>query len=149
MDASALFWIPAGPTPPGAIRVITPHPGEAARLLETSVTEVQHQRTQALQELSRRWGQCWVVLKGHLTLTGRAKGSLRVNNSGNPHLAQGGSGDLLAGYLAACLAQPDLQTDPARTIQYAVWKHGHAADQLNRHHPNWTVEDLAVVLGQS
>ena len=53
-----------------------------------------------------------------------------MNPTGNPHLAQGGSGDLLAGYLAGLLAQPALQLDPGRAIRYAVWQHGAAADKL-------------------
>jgi NAD(P)H-hydrate repair Nnr-like enzyme with NAD(P)H-hydrate dehydratase domain len=71
-----------------------------------------------------------VVLKGHQTLIGRSEGELFVNPSGNPHLAQGGSGDALAGYIAGLLAQTQLQADVAQTLRYAVWQHGHAADGL-------------------
>ena len=70
-----------------------------------------------------------------------------MNCSGNPHLAQGGSGDLLAGYLAGLLAQPALQKEPRRAISYAVWEHGAAADALQGRRPNWTVEDLEKELG--
>jgi NAD(P)H-hydrate epimerase len=147
VDASALEWLPSGPAASEAIRVLTPHPGEAGRLLQKSTAEVQADRALAVRELSRRYGQGRVVLKGHQTLVGRFREDLFVNSSGNPRLAQGGSGDLLAGYLGGLLAQPAWQADPGRTIRYAVWQHGAAADQLEAERANWTVEDLATVLG--
>ena len=55
-----------------------------------------------------------MVLKGHQTLIGRSAGEVSVNPSGNPYLAQGGSGDVLAGYLAGLLAQPALRADRLR-----------------------------------
>ncbi len=147
VDASALAWLPERSFRRDVIRCLTPHPGEAARLLRLPVAEVQANRPGAVRELSRRYGGCWVVLKGHQTLVGRATGDICVNSSGNPHLAQGGSGDALAGYLGGLLAQPALQADPARTIRYAVWQHGAAADHLQERRRNWTVEDLLVCLG--
>jgi hydroxyethylthiazole kinase-like uncharacterized protein yjeF len=145
VDASALAWLESGPTAE-ALRVITPHPGEAARMLGVTNSEVQGDRVNALRELSRRFGNCHVVLKGHQTMVGRDREEIAVNSTGNPHLAQGGSGDLLAGYSAGLLAQPQLQRDP-RTLRYAVWQHGLAADGLQERKPNWTVEELADVLG--
>ena len=130
VDASALDWLPLDPVPRNALRVITPHPGEAARLLRSTPQQVQANRLNALRNISRRFGNTWVVLKGHQTLIGRSSGEVYVNSSGNPHLAQGGSGDVLAGYLAGLLAQPDLRADPLKTIRYAVWQHGAAADCL-------------------
>lgn len=147
VDASGLDWVPMDPVPRNAIRVLTPHPGEAARLLGTTARQVQADRAYALREVSRRFGDCWVVLKGHQTFIGRSTGELFVNSSGNPHLAQGGSGDLLAGYLAALLAQPALQEDALKTIRYAVWQHGAAADRLHSTRRNWVVEDLCAALG--
>lgn len=146
-DASALAWLPEGECPPAAFRLITPHPGEAARMLGISAHEVQADRPRAIRELSRRWGNCRAILKGHQTMVGRAREALFVNSSGNPYLAQGGSGDLLAGYLGGLMAQPALQADPATTLCYAVWEHGAAADALLASRANWTVEDLAEVLG--
>jgi hydroxyethylthiazole kinase-like uncharacterized protein yjeF len=146
-DASALDWLPHGSIPKNAIRVITPHPGEASRLIKKSTADVQADRPAALREISRQLGNAWVVLKGHQTLVGRSEGPIFVNSSGNPFLAQGGSGDTLSGYLAGLLAQPALQEDPALTIRYAVWQHGAAADLLTRTHPNWIVEDLIEKLG--
>jgi len=142
-DASALDWLQPGPTPPGVIRVMTPHPGEAGRILGTSAASVQADRVGALRELSKQRGGCFVVLKGHQTLVGCAAGKIFVNNSGNPWLAQGGSGDLLGGYLAGLLAQPDLQKDPLTTIRCAVWRHGAVADRLSAAQVNWTIEDLS------
>jgi len=145
VDASALSWLKPEATP-DAPRVITPHPGEAAKMLGVTTAEVQSDRVAALRELSRRFGNGYVVLKGHQTLIGREREDLVVNSSGNPYLAQGGSGDLLAGYIAGFLAQPELRRDP-RTLCYAVWQHGVAADFILERKPNWTIEELAEVLG--
>jgi NAD(P)H-hydrate epimerase len=147
VDASALDWLPMGHVPKNAIRVVTPHPGEAARLLQTTVAQVQADRSHAVREISRRFGGCWVVLKGHQTLIGRSSGNIFLNSSGNPHLAQGGSGDVLAGFIAGLLAQPPLQTDTSTTLRYAVWQHGAAADMLQSRHANWVVEELLGELG--
>jgi NAD(P)H-hydrate epimerase len=147
VDASALDWLVAEPVPRNVTRVVTPHPGEAARLLKAPVHNVQSNRLNALREVSRRYGRCWVALKGHQTLVGREAGEVYVNSSGNPHMAQGGSGDLLAGFLSGLLAQPDLQAEPLKAIRYAVWQHGAAADRLEERKPNWVVDDLARELG--
>ncbi len=147
VDASALDWLPIAPLAKHVLRVITPHPGEAARLLRSSTQQVQADRPNALREISRRYGNCWVVLKGHETLIGRSTGPIYVNSSGNPRLAQGGSGDLLAGYLAGLLAQPALQADPEKAICYGVWQHGAAADHLTASRSNWIIEDLAREIG--
>src|SRR5437867_3282590 len=146
-DASAFEWLPPGATPAKTIRIMTPHPGEAAHLLKTTKTEIQSNRQAALRGLSKRWGNCWVVLKGHQTVIGRSKGELFFNSSGNPFLAQGGSGDVLAGYLGGLIAQPQLQANPTMTIRYGVWQHGATADLLTNERPNWTVENLLESLG--
>ena len=147
VDASALDWLPLYPVAPNLVRVMTPHPGEAARLLKTTVEKVQADRPAALRELSRQFGNCWIVLKGHQTLIGRSSNGTLINSSGNPHLAQGGSGDLLAGFLGGLIAQPALQTDLLRTLAYGVWQHGASADKLASERNNWTIEDLAEVIG--
>jgi len=149
VDATMLDWLPLGATAKNAIRVLTPHPGEAARLLNQTTQQVQANRPQALRDISRRFGNCWVVLKGHQTLIGRSEGEIFVNPSGNPHLAQGGSGDLLSGYLAGLLAQRRLQTDAGRLIRYAVWQHGAAADKLQAVRANWVIEDLVAEIGRA
>jgi len=146
-DASALAWLEPGAYRPGANRIITPHPGEAARLLGKVVAEVQADRPAAVRELSRRYGGCQVVLKGHQSLVGCLEGPLFLNPSGNPHLAQGGSGDVLAGWLAGLLAQPALATELNRCVRFGVWRHGLAADQLTRRMANWNIDDLVAALG--
>ncbi len=144
VDASALDWLAPATVPPNAIRVLTPHPGEAARLLGTTAAQVQADRPAALHELSKKFGGCFVVLKGHQTLVGRSTGEIFANSSGNPHLAQGGAGDVLAGLLAGLLAQPAMQAEPQQTLRYAAWRHGAAADALTATRPHWGIEDLAA-----
>lgn len=144
-DASALDWLPAGMTP--ALRIITPHPGEAARLLSSTTAAVQMDRVEVLRQLSANFGNCRVVLKGHHTLIGSAHGAVTVNLTGNPRLAQGGSGDVLAGYLSGWLAQPHLQASAATVLNLAVWRHGVAADQLFQRRPGFTIEELVDELG--
>jgi ADP-dependent NAD(P)H-hydrate dehydratase / NAD(P)H-hydrate epimerase len=147
VDASALDWLPAGRVSSKGVRVLTPHPGEAARLLKTDVASVMKDRPAAVRGLSRLYGNAWVVLKGHQTLIGRSKGDLYFNSSGNPWLAQGGSGDVLAGYVAGFLAQPDLVTSALLAIRHAVWQHGAIADRLTTEQAGWTVENLVAQLG--
>jgi hydroxyethylthiazole kinase-like uncharacterized protein yjeF len=143
VDASALAWLEGGNLENNLARVITPHPGEAARLLGTTAREVQADRAGAVRKLSQKFGNCFVVLKGHQSLIGRANGSVFVNSTGNPFLAQGGSGDVLAGFMGGLLAQPELQKDVELTVRFAVWAHGAAADRLSAKQGRWTVEELA------
>lgn len=144
VDASALAWLePSSKLDPKFPRVITPHPGEAARMLGCNISDVQANRPRALRTLSERHGDCWVVLKGHQSLIGKSSGPIAVNSSGNPNLGQGGSGDLLAGYIGGLLAQSHL--DPKTAIEYAVWQHGAAADQIQKQ--SWGIEDLIEALG--
>jgi NAD(P)H-hydrate epimerase len=147
-DASALDWLPPGETRNSACRVLTPHPGEAARLLGCPVTAVQEDRFNAVRRLSEKFGNAWVVLKGHQTVIGKHSGDIHVNSSGNPWLAQGGSGDALAGFLAGWLAQPSLRDETLKTLRYAIWQHGATADHLQTTRPGWTIEDLADHLGR-
>ncbi len=149
VDASALAFLEAGGFNKKFIRVITPHPGEAATLLNSSAQKIQADRVKAVRDLSKKFGNCWVVLKGHQTLIGQADGEIFVNSSGNPHLAQGGSGDLLAGFIAGLLAQPALAAEVGKTLHYAVWQHGAAADKLQSARTNWIVEDLAAEIGNA
>ncbi len=148
VDASALDWLPLDPLDRNALRVVTPHPGEAGRLLRCSPQHIQANRLNAVREISKRIGNAWVVLKGHQTLIGRATGQVFVNSSGNPHLAQGGSGDVLAGYIAGLVAQPLLRDEVPAMLRYAVWQHGAAADHLQETDPNWALEDLVCELGK-
>lgn len=148
-DASALGWLPEGPTPARALRVVTPHPGEAATMLGIAKADVLVDRAATVRGVSRTRGGCWVALKGRHTLIGRADGELHLNSSGNQLLGQGGSGDVLAGYLGGWLAQPLLHNDVGLAIRHAVWEHGHAADGLSTRQPVWEMADLVAVLGNS
>ncbi|NBQ41766.1 MAG: NAD(P)H-hydrate dehydratase, partial [Mycobacteriaceae bacterium] len=148
-DASALDWLPAGlPAAPG-VRVITPHPGEAGRLLGLTTASVQADRRGALRALTKGWGNIWVVLKGRHTLIGSSCGDIWVNSSGNPGLGQGGSGDVLAGFLGGWLAQSSRLGDVGLAIRYAVWEHGNAADALSVQRPVWEMGELLGLLGSS
>jgi ADP-dependent NAD(P)H-hydrate dehydratase / NAD(P)H-hydrate epimerase len=102
-DADALNWLAASPARSDT-RVITPHPGEAARLLECTTAEVQSDRRRSLRELQSRYGGT-VVLKGAGSLTSSACGAPWLCSSGNPGMASAGMGDVLTGIVAALLAQ--------------------------------------------
>jgi NAD(P)H-hydrate epimerase len=125
VDADALNLLAAQPER-RANWVLTPHPGEAARLLGSDVGSVQRDRFQALQDLSQRYGGV-VILKGPGSLVGddssRRPG---LCSAGNPGLASGGSGDILSGLLGALLAQGLAAQDAAET---AVCVHAAAADR--------------------
>jgi ADP-dependent NAD(P)H-hydrate dehydratase / NAD(P)H-hydrate epimerase len=105
--------------------VLTPHPGEMARLAQTTVAGIQADRLETARGFAQRLGVT-LVLKGARTLIAHPDGRVAVNTSGNPGMAKGGSGDLLTGLIAGVLAQyPD---DPVRAVEAAVYLHGLAAD---------------------
>lgn len=104
LDADALNLLAAEPRPLPAGTVLTPHPGEAARLLGTSVAAVQADRYGAARRLSQRYG-CVVVLKGAGSVVAASGRTPRVIAAGNPGMAVGGMGDLLSGCIAALWAQ--------------------------------------------
>jgi len=106
-------------------------------------------REGTLREIARSRGGCWVVLKGRHTLVGRADGEVFVNSSGNPQLAQGGSGDVLAGYLGGWLAQSLLRDHTGLIIRHAVWEHGHTAEVLSARQRAWEMAELVQLLGNS
>ncbi len=103
---------------------LTPHPGEAARLLECTVADVQTDRIASARELARRFNAV-VLLKGAGTLVCDAESPLWLNLTGNPGMATGGTGDVLAGVLGGLLAQGLEGMQAAVT---AVWAHGCAGD---------------------
>jgi ADP-dependent NAD(P)H-hydrate dehydratase / NAD(P)H-hydrate epimerase len=148
VDASALAWLPCE-LESNAARIITPHPGEAARLLNQGNDEIQHDRVDALRRLSVKFGNCSVVLKGHQTLVGGTDLGISINSSGNALLGQGGSGDVLAGYLGGLLAQPLLRDDLSRLIRYAVWEHGAIADRLAEKRAVVEITELISQLGNT
>ncbi len=112
-------------------RVLTPHPGEAARLLGISAKEVQADRIKIARHIAGETGSC-VVLKGPRTVVAGASGETWINMSGNAAMAKGGSGDVLSGMIGAALARqhpdsglapqasaPDLQ--PPRTWMHEIY----------------------------
>lgn len=147
-DASALDLLPRSLDAGAGPRVITPHPGEAARMLGLPVAEVQSDRFGAVRELAGLWpsGRIIAVLKGRHTLVAERTGPVFVNSSGNPGLAQGGSGDVLAGYLGGLIAQPGLGANLLQTVRFGVWRHGATADELEAGGRAWGVDDLVGAL---
>ncbi len=104
--------------------ILTPHPGEAARLLGCSVVDVQRDRFAAAQSLQQKFGGT-VLLKGAGTVIAAADGSVSVANVGNPGMASGGMGDVLSGVIGGLLAQG---LEPCSATKLAVCLHGCAAD---------------------
>jgi NAD(P)H-hydrate epimerase len=104
--------------------VLTPHPGEAARLLGSTAREVQADRLGAARRLARETGTV-VLLKGHRSLVAAPDGRVSVNSSGNPGMATAGSGDVLTGIVGALLARGIEAWDAARLAAFA---HGAAGD---------------------
>ena len=105
--------------------VLTPHPGEMARLIGGTVPEVEADRVGLARRFATEHGVT-LVLKGWRTLVAHPDGRVAVNTTGNPGMAKGGSGDILTGVVAAMLAQfPD---DVAEAVETAVYLHGLAAD---------------------
>lgn len=125
-DADALNLLAAGQASLPAGAVLTPHPGEAARLLGCSAVQVQADRPAAAQELARRY-QAVIVLKGAGTLIASPQGQLAVCSNGHPAMAGAGFGDVLAGLIGALLAQ-GLPAYAAACL--AVWLHARAGEQL-------------------
>jgi NAD(P)H-hydrate epimerase len=109
----------------GRTLVLTPHPGEMARLAATSVEEIQANRLEVARSYAQKNGVT-LVLKGWRTLIAHPDGSVAVNTTGNPSMAKGGSGDMLTGLIAGLLAQ--YQNETARAVEAAVYLHGLAAD---------------------
>ncbi|MDR2710482.1 MAG: NAD(P)H-hydrate dehydratase [Burkholderiales bacterium] len=106
--------------------VLTPHPAEAARLLQCSTDDIQNDRPKAAREIAQRY-QAHTVLKGCGSIIADPDGSWSINTTGNPALAFGGSGDVLAGMIGALLAQG---VEVSHALRYAVCLHGAAADAL-------------------
>jgi len=132
IDADALNLVASGAVaiPAGGEYVMTPHPGEAARLLQTDVTAIESDRFAAVSQLSRRW-QLSVVLKGAGTLiASQPDKPVALCSDGNPGMASGGMGDVLAGLLGTFLAQND---DIDEAICLGVSLHAAAGDAAAQH----------------
>ena len=108
--------------------ILTPHPAEAARLLQSTTTSVQQDRMAAAAELAQRFN-CWIVLKGTGSVCAMPDGRRFINTSGNPGLSSAGTGDILSGMIGAFLAQ---RSSPENALLAAVYLHGAAADVLQK-----------------
>ena len=130
IDADALNILAAKPVllaklAKGRTLVLTPHPGEMARLAGITVPEVQAGRLAVARGFAQRVGVT-LVLKGARTLIAHPDGRVAVNTTGNPGMAKGGSGDLLTGLIAGLLAQ--YPANAALAVEAAVYLHGLAGD---------------------
>src|SRR2546423_10079416 len=127
--------------------IITPHPGEIARLVGMSTDEVQASR----MEIARNFAvahHVYVVLKGHRTLIATPDAKVFINPTGNPGMATGGTGDVLTGMIAAWLAQ---LLDAEGACKLAVYLHGMAGDLpgTEEGEVGMTSADLAAHLGDA
>jgi NAD(P)H-hydrate epimerase len=108
--------------------IITPHPGEMARLIGTSIPDVAAIRISVAQEFARTH-DLHVVLKGARTIIAAPNGLVAINGSGNPGMASGGMGDLLTGVITALLGQG---YSPLHACKAGVFVHGLAGDMVAR-----------------
>ena len=165
LDADALNAIAAAPALKQALAerathgatVLTPHPLELARLLACTTAAIQADRISAARQAAQQL-QCIVALKGSGTVIAAPDGSCAINHSGNARLSIGGTGDVLAGCIAAHLASlpseaqaahPPLWTQTWQRVLNAVWLHGHVADTWDLQHraqPTLTASRLAEAL---
>lgn len=143
-DADALNLLAAGAVKMPAGGVITPHPGEAARLLGISSAEVQADRPAAARALAQRY-QTVCVLKGAGTLVADTTGQLLLCDRGHPAMAGAGLGDVLAGLIGALLAQ-GLPAMAAASL--AVWLHASAGERLAEQGCGLAASDLCAAIRQ-
>lgn len=106
--------------------IITPHPGEMARLTGMTTAEIQNDRTKTAAEFARKYGVT-VLLKGANTVIADKNGNLHINTTGNPSMSRGGSGDVLTGFIAGLIPQTQDAFTAACTAAYI---HGAAADYV-------------------
>jgi NAD(P)H-hydrate epimerase len=104
--------------------VLTPHPGEFARMLRQSTKEVLERRLELVPRFAKKYG-VYVVLKGYRTLTSTPEGRTYINPTGNPGMATAGSGDVLSGMIAAMIVQ---EKDILDAVLAAVYVHGLSGD---------------------
>jgi len=127
--------------------IVTPHPGEMARLLDVRPEEVQANRLDVARRLAASQ-RLYVVLKGHRTIVATPDGKAFINPTGNPGMATGGTGDVLTGMVAAWLGQ---LSDPEAACKLAVYLHGAAGDlaEADEGEVSMTAADLAGHLGDA
>jgi hydroxyethylthiazole kinase-like uncharacterized protein yjeF len=128
IDADALNALAAHPdhlNGRGRLLVLTPHPGEMARLAGKTIPEVEADREGIARQFATSHAVT-LVLKGWRTLIAHPDGRMAINTTGNPGMAKGGSGDILTGIVAAMIGQYPEQ--PAEAVEAAIYLHGLAAD---------------------
>ena len=131
----------------GVDMIITPHPGEMARLLGVSIEQVQSDRIEHAREFATTH-RLHVVLKGHRTIVAGPEGRTFINLTGNPGMATGGTGDLLTGMIAAWFAQ---MLDAEAACKLAVYLHGTAGDlaEADEGDTALVATDIAAHLGDA
>lgn len=127
--------------------IITPHPGEMARLVGSSVEEVQANRIEVAANFAATH-RVYVVLKGHRTIVATPEGHIFINPTGNAGLATGGTGDVLTGMIAAWLAQ---LLDAEAACRLGVFLHGAAGDlaEASEGQVAMTATDVVSHLGEA
>lgn len=150
LDADALYHLAtlaSRPRYPDQAVIITPHPGELARLLQCDTRAIQSDRVAAARQAADSF-QAVTLLKGARSLVAAPDGALFFNASGNPGMARGGMGDVLAGICAGLLAQG---IEPARTAGLACFWHGLAGDYVAQKFPETsvTVQRLLAALPEA
>ena len=135
----------AFPHPAGEL-IVTPHPGEMARLTGLSAAQINADREGTALRCAQAWNAV-VVLKGARTVVAAPDGRVRVNPTGNPGLSRGGSGDVLAGMTAALLA---CRLPAYEAAACAVYLHGAAADRAAAVHGEYGMlpHDILPELGR-
>jgi ADP-dependent NAD(P)H-hydrate dehydratase / NAD(P)H-hydrate epimerase len=130
LDADGLNAVAAAPElllkRQGRVTVLTPHPGEMARLAGTTVPAVESDRIATARDFATKY-QVHLILKGARSIIAAPDGRIAINASGNPGMASGGMGDVLTGIVASLLGQG---YDAFEACQLGVFIHGHAADLL-------------------
>ena len=124
-----------------APRVLTPHPGEMARLMGVNRGMIESDREGIARRYARQY-RCVVVLKGHRTVVASPDGKVYINTTGNAGMATAGTGDVLPGMIAAFLAQG---LSPFEASKSAVYLHGRAGDRVSRKHPKASMIALDLI----
>lgn len=106
------------------LKILTPHLGEMARLINRSKDHIEKNRRQTALEFARKYG-CVLLLKGHRTVVASPQGNVYLNTTGNAGMATAGSGDVLTGMIAALLGQG---LDGFEAAKFAAYWHGKAGD---------------------
>lgn len=143
-DADALNLLATGSVSVPKGSILTPHLGEAARLLGTDIKTIQSDKEKAIVTLRDRY-DCHIVLKGRGTLIAGLDNSLTICEHGHSAMAGAGLGDVLSGLICALLAQ---HLPPAKAAQLAVWLHAKAGEQLGKQGRGLLASDLAPIIRQ-